>query len=71
MAYRCNSWWKKLVLHNDHSIINKDFDQVMLIGYTQTLFSIMESRFRLFVEALSNIKHKTAATLPNNLSRIE
>ena len=26
----------------------------MLIGYTQTLFSIMESRFRLFVEALGS-----------------
>jgi hypothetical protein len=48
---------KKLVHHNDHSIINKDFDQVMSIGYIQTLFSIMESRFRLFVEALGTISN--------------
>jgi hypothetical protein len=37
---------------DDHKLLNNDFYQVMLIGYTHTLFSIMESRFRLFVEAL-------------------
>jgi hypothetical protein len=38
--------------HNDHNELNAAFDQVMLVGYTQTLFSIMESRFRLFVVAI-------------------
>ena len=50
---------KSLVHHNDHHLLNKDFDQVMLIGYTQTLFSIMESRFRLFVEELGHLLHKS------------
>jgi len=37
---------------NDHEILNKDFDQVMLTGYIQLLYSIIESRFRIFTRAI-------------------
>jgi hypothetical protein len=37
---------------SDHTIQNSDFDQVMLIAYTQILFSIIDSRFRLFTTAI-------------------
>jgi hypothetical protein len=37
---------------NDHEVLNSDFDQVVLIGYTQILFSIIDSRFRLFTTTI-------------------
>jgi hypothetical protein len=43
---------KIAMISNNHEILNRDFDQVMLIGYTQTLFSIIESRFRIFATAI-------------------
>jgi hypothetical protein len=33
---------------NDHNVLTNDFNLVMLIGYIQILFSIVESKFRLF-----------------------
>ena len=39
--------------HNDHNELNAELDKVMLVGYIQTLFSITESRFRLFVIAIN------------------
>lgn len=47
---------KNIMVLDNHKLLNNDFYQVMLIGYTQTLFSIMESRFRLF-EALGPISN--------------
>jgi hypothetical protein len=43
---------KAAVIHNKHKILNNDFDQIMLIGYTQILFSIMKSGFRLLLIAI-------------------
>ena len=37
---------------NDHDIVNKDLHQVMLGGYIQLLYSIIESRFRIFTRAI-------------------
>ena len=38
---------------NDYRLMMiKEFDQVMLVAYSQVLFSIMESKFRLFLLAL-------------------
>jgi hypothetical protein len=34
---------------NDHRVLTKEFNEVMLMGYTQILFSIVESKFRLFL----------------------
>lgn len=45
---------QSIIIHNDHEVLNRDFDQVMLVGYTQTLFSIIDSRFRLFTVALDS-----------------
>lgn len=33
---------------NDHRVLTKEFNEVMLMGYPQILFSIVESKFRLF-----------------------
>lgn len=41
-----------VVVSNDHNLLTKDFKEVMLIGYTQALFSIIDSKFRLFTVAL-------------------
>jgi hypothetical protein len=38
---------------NDHNILNHDFDHVMLIGYIQVLFSIIDSGFRLFTQTIN------------------
>lgn len=40
------------VVINDHEILNKDLHQVMLGGYIQLLYSIIESRFRIFTRAI-------------------
>ena len=37
---------------NDHNKLNFDFDLVMLIGYIQVLFSIIDSGFRLFTQTI-------------------
>lgn len=42
------------IIHNDNEVLNRDFNQVMLVGYTQTLFSIIDSGFRLFTVALDS-----------------
>jgi hypothetical protein len=36
----------------DYNILNHDFDHVMLIGYIQVLFSIIDSGFRLFTRTI-------------------
>jgi hypothetical protein len=48
---------KSIVINNDDiqryaKIITEDFDQVMLVAHTQCLFSIIESRFRIFTQEL-------------------
>jgi hypothetical protein len=45
---------RDIILHNDHELLNRDFNQVILVGYTQTLFSIIDSGFRLFRVALDS-----------------
>lgn len=37
---------------NDHNVLTNDFNMVMLIGYTQILYSILESKFRLYLTAI-------------------
>jgi hypothetical protein len=36
------------VVMNDHELLNSDLHQVMLGGYIQLLYSVIESRFRIF-----------------------
>jgi hypothetical protein len=48
-----------MIINNDlmqsyTELITKDFDQVMLVAHTQCLFSIIESRFRIFTQALDS-----------------
>jgi hypothetical protein len=38
---------------NDHQVLTMEFNEVMLMGYTQILFSIVESKFRLFQTAIN------------------
>ena len=35
-------------------ILTEDFNQVMLVAYTQCMFSIIESRFRIFTQELDS-----------------
>jgi hypothetical protein len=48
-----------IIINDDYiqsvtKIITEDFDQVMLVAHTQCLFSIIESRFRIFTQALDS-----------------
>jgi hypothetical protein len=57
------------VIHNDHEVVNRDFDQVMLVGYTQTLFSIVESRFRLFTISINPTACKNGTDIFYNIRK--
>lgn len=41
-----------VIIYNDNIEINYDYDQVIIVGYIQLLFSIVESRFRIFTICL-------------------
>lgn len=40
------------MIFNDNTEIINDYDQVIIVGYIQCLFSIVESRFRIFTSCL-------------------
>lgn len=40
------------VIFNDNTVIVNDYDQVIIMGYIQCLFSIIESRIRIFTICL-------------------
>jgi hypothetical protein len=45
---------KTLQTIEDHNVLTRDFNEVMLVSYTQILFSVVESKFRLFQMTLDS-----------------
>jgi hypothetical protein len=43
---------KIMQIINDHNVLTKEFNEIMLVAYSQILFSIVESKFRLFQLAI-------------------
>ena len=51
----------------DYNILNHDFDHVMLIGYIQVLFSIIDSGFRLFTRTIDPLACNQGADSFHNI----